>query len=204
MKKWIVLNAIVALFLIVIPASAAKGGRHKNCTTIQDGTLLTSSGEVITTGYDQWGYNYQAHIFNGGYCDAYRDAPWCQPWKDVKLMMKWNDAWLSNKDCDGDGKLDRHYGYSSYLGSGAWLTNHQWGEYEQEGKTCQWDYFVKIVAAPADANLVGGIWYSADGSEIGPSIWGQFAIVQQVYNDPCAGDHGLEYLSPSGPGLGKW
>ena len=46
---------------------------------------------------------------------------------------KWNDAWLSNKDCDGDGLLDRHYGLDSYRGSGAWLTNHQSGEYEVDG-----------------------------------------------------------------------
>ena len=99
------------------------------CTTIQDGTLLTSDGEVITTGYDEWGYNYQAHMFNGGYCDAYRDAAWCQEWKEDYLIMKWNDAWLSNKDCDEDGLLDRHFGYDSYIGSGAWCTNHQWGSY---------------------------------------------------------------------------
>jgi hypothetical protein len=57
------------------------------CTTIQDGTLLTSDGRVITTGYDEWGYNYQAHMFNGGYCDAYRDAEWCYEWRDVSLMI---------------------------------------------------------------------------------------------------------------------
>ena len=40
---------------------------------------------------------YQAHLFNGMYCDAYRDAEWCQPYKDVNLMMKWNDARLSDQ-----------------------------------------------------------------------------------------------------------
>ena len=188
----------------VVPEVLDKAKPDK-CTTIQSGELLTSDNEVITTGYDKWGYNYQAQIFNGGYCDAYRDAAWCQPYKDVKLIMKWNDAWLSNKDCDGDGLLDRHYGYDSYIGSGAWLTNHQSGEYEDdEGNLCKWTYFVKIVAAPSDANAVDGIWYAADGTEIGPVIWGQFAIIQQVENDSCAGIHGAQYISPSGPGLGKW
>ena len=63
-------------------------------------------GKLIVLGYDEWGYNYQAHIFNGYYCDAYHDADWCREWKDDKLTMKWNDAWLSNKD--GDGLLDRN------------------------------------------------------------------------------------------------
>ena len=175
------------------------------CTTIQDGILLTSEGKVITTGYDEWGYDYQAHMFNGGYCDAYRDAAWCQPYKDIQLIMKWNDAWLSNKDCDGDGLLDRHYGYDTYIGSGAWLTNHQWGSYiADDGKNCNWDYFVKIVAAPADATLDGDIWYTANGTEIGPAIWGAFAIIQQVENDPCADIHGVQYLSPAGPGFGQY
>lgn len=180
--------------------------KKTGCTTIQDGTLLTSDGRVITTGYDEWGYNYQAHIFNGGYCDAYRDAAWCQEWKDVNLSMKWNDAWLSNKDCDGDGLLDRHHGFDSYIGSGAWLTNHQSGEYtNEEEETCKWTYFVKIVAAPADAQLqtASGVWYTADGTEIGPVIWGAFAIVQEVENDPCAGIHGLQYKAAR-PGLGNW
>lgn len=181
------------------------GWENTDCVTIQDGTLLTSDGAVITTGFDEWGYNYQGHLFNGGYCDAYRNADWCQPYKDVDLIMKWNDAWLSNTDCDGDGLLDRRYGFDSYIGSGAWLTNHQSGSYpDGAGGTCNWTYFVKIVAAPADACLDDGVWYQADGVEIGPSIWGEFAVIQQVENDPCAGIHGLQYLSPDHAGLGGW
>jgi len=182
-----------------------KGGRVKGCTSIQSGELLASDGSTIETGFDQWGYNYQAHLFNGMYCDAYRDAVWCQPWKDVVLTMKWNDAWLSNMDCDGDGLLDRHYGYDTYIGSGAWITNHQSGTYlDESGKTCRWNYFVKIVAVPADATLENGIWYNLDGIEIGPVIWNEFAIIQQVENDPCAGIHGLQFISPDHAGLGGW
>jgi hypothetical protein len=201
--------AVAALGCEKVPAgpgadSLASSGKYTNCTTIQSGELLTSAGEVIEPGYDSWGYNYQAYLFNGGYCDAYRDATWCQPYKDVSLVMKWNDAWLSNMDCDADGELDRHYGYDNYIGSGAWLTNHQSGTYESDGMLCEWDYFVKIVAAPAEASLQGGVWYYADGTEIGPSIWGEFAIVQQVENDPCAGIEGLQYSSPDHSGFGGW
>lgn len=185
--------------------SLSKKNISGDCVTIQNGTLLTSDGEVIKPGYDKWGYNYQAHLFNGYYCDAYRDAAWCQDYKDVKLQMKWNDQWLSNKDCDGDGLLDRHYGYNSYIGSGAWTTNHMSGTYiNSEGKKCSWNYFVKIVAAPADAYLQNGYWFTSDNKEIGPAIWGEFAIIQEISNDPCAGEHGVLYLSPIGPGLGKF
>jgi hypothetical protein len=187
------------------PEGNEKGWERTVCTTIQDGTLVGSDGVLLTVGFDQWGYNYQGHFFNGFYCDAYRDAAWCQPYKDVKLSMKWNDAWLSNTDCDGDDLLDRYYGFDSYIGSGAWLTNHQSGEYiGADGQICQWNYFVKIVAAPADAEAVDGIWYNADGVEMGPVIWGAFAIIQQVENDPCEGVHGLQFSSPDHNGFGGW
>ena len=107
--------------------------------------------------------------------------------------MKWNDAWLANTDRDGDGKLDRHYGFASYIGSGAWETNHMWGD--------GWVDFYKIVAAPADATLIGGYWYAANGTEIGASIWGEFAIIQEIYNDPVGGNY--RYISPFGPGFGE-
>lgn len=167
--------------------------KKNGCVNIQSGTLVASDGETITTGYNDFGYNYQAHMFNGEYSPGWQ------------LVMKWSDSWLSNQDCDDDGLLDRHLGYPSYIGSGAWLTNHQKGTYtDVDGNECNWNYFVKIVAAPTDATASGGVWYNADGIEIGPVIWGQFAIVQQVENDGCAGIHGLQMNSPDHAGLGNW
>ena len=201
MKKFIV---IFAVFSLILGAGLGTAMAKKNeCTTIASGELTASDGSVIKTGYDEYGYNYQARIYNGRHCDYDRipGGEYC----DVELIMKWNDAWLSNQDCDGDGKLDRHLGYDTYIGSGAWLTNHQKGEYiDDNGNTCSWNYFVKIVAVPADAYLEDGIWYSANGTEIGATIWGQFAIIQEVENDPCAGLHGLQYISPDHAGLGNW
>jgi hypothetical protein len=235
------LLAVVSIFIGITLHNA----EADNCTAVKDRELLYSSGhylhslQPIKPGFDPFGYNYQAHLFNGYYANAYlgRDGfppyegddvayfqrlvsegypqdgsgkyaceyKWYWPYRDVVLNMKWNDAWLSNKDCDGDGLLDRYYGYDSYIGSGAWETNYQSGTYlDGNGKECHWNYFVKIVAVPESASSEGEIWYAEDGTEIGPSIWGAFAIVQQVYNDPCDGYHGIEYLSPAGPGFGKW
>lgn len=199
------LAIILALSCLLVVGAEAKGG----CAEIKDGTILDSAGNVIETGYDQFRYNYQAHKFNGTYdsSDRVLDGTY---WGDVadytddKLTMKWNDAWLSNKDCDGDNKLDRHYNHLTYKDSGAWLTNNVEGDYyDVGGSTCHYTYFVKIVAVSSNDNLVGGIWHDPDGVEIGPSIWGEFAIIQSVYNDPCGGSHGLEYLSPARPGLGN-
>ncbi|MCK4581454.1 MAG: hypothetical protein KAU10_08875, partial [Dehalococcoidia bacterium] len=101
--------------------------------TIQDGIIQYSAGhylggEPLTVSYDPYGYNYQAHMFKGSIANAYlgkdgfppyegdaeaylaenpgAESKWYWPYRDDELVMKWNDAWLSNKDCNGDGKLD--------------------------------------------------------------------------------------------------
>jgi len=172
------------------------------CTTIQSGNIENSLGQTIATGWDDYGYNYQAHkssfdIFPG-----------------FHLTMKWNDAWLSNKDCDGDGLLDKHYGSDGFIGSGAWLTNHFTSTYiNGEGNECEYDAFIKIIAAPEDAYVVPenangitipGIWYYEDGTEIGPSYNFVYIVIQSIINDPCAGIEGLDYKSPDHSGLGGW
>jgi hypothetical protein len=206
MKRLVFVVTIVTVaFSFFASTAAGKGPRKKECTRIQDGTLVDALGDPLVLGFDIWGYNYQAHLFNGSYCDAYRNADWCQPYKDIDLAMKWNDAWLSNLDCDDDGKLDRHAGSVSYIGSSAWLTNHQSGECtDVDGNLHRWNYFIKIVAAPVDAVEANGIWYTPEGEEIGAVIWGAFAVIQVVSNDPCAGEHGVQYVSPAGPGFGKY
>jgi len=208
-KNWIG-TAIVCLYIAIIAVStvvttsmAVQAGGSAQCATIQSGRLYASDGTLIDLGYDQWGYNYQARMFNGTYCDAYRDAAWCQPYADIELIMKWNDPWLANNDCDGDGLLDRHFGYSSYIGSGAWLTNHQSGLVDVGGgKMKRWTYFCKIVAVPADAIPCGSFWCTPDHEVIGQSIWGEFAVIQEISNDPSLGQHGILYKSPVNPGFG--
>jgi hypothetical protein len=231
MKKTLALFLALAMIMTLSSQVLAKGGKKASCTNIQDGTLTYSTGHyletmALMTGFDPYGYNYQAHMFKGSYANAYlgkdkfppylgddetylaenpqAEAKWYWPYRTTILTMKWNDAWLSNKDCDEDGLLDRYYDFDSYIGSGAWLTNHMWDSYEMNGEQCKSVYFTKIVAVPEDAKKRDDNWYDADGTEIGPVIWGSFATIQSIYNDPCGGAHGVEYLSPVGPGFGKY
>ncbi len=218
-----------ALILVLMIACAVPAA-NAACTTIKEGILTYASNSYLYThgqpllkpGFDAYGTNYQAHLFNGSYFNNYANSAgfppydgddaaylasnpsaanhWAWPYRSVTVNMKWNEAWLSNQDCDGDGKRDRHYGFATYVGSGAWLTNHQSA---MEGGV-HWTYFVKIVAAPSSATSGGGVWSTADGTEIGPVIWNEFAIIQEVVNDPAAGDHGLLYKSPANPGWGLY
>lgn len=190
--------AVFAAFVVL----AVAVGASATCPTIKSGTILDSAGTVITVGFDKWGYNYQAHLFNGLYDNNTRPVP--PVTTGDELEMKWNDAWMSNQDCDGDHLLDRHYGFASYIGSGAWLTNHQKGVYTDADGKQRWDYFSKIVAAPANATLVSGTWIAVDGTEIGPAIWGEFAIIQEIYTDSGTGEHGVLYLTPYSAGFGRF
>jgi hypothetical protein len=185
---------LVAVFATV--AFAATPG----CATIPQGKITDSAGNPLQTGNDAWGYNYQAQIFNG--YDANSSRTGVPVTEGDSLVMKWNDAWLSNQDCDNDGHLDVHFGYPTYQGSGAWLTNHMSGTYEMDGKTYHWTWFLKIVAVPLDAQLDNGTWRTFDGMEIGRAIWGEFAVIQEVIDDTGTGDHGALYRSPASPGFG--
>ncbi len=243
MKRTALTTFIVVLLLIATAAvvwadkpvafdsQGNETGWRSTCpggTRIQDGVLTYSSGHYLygtplQVGYDPYGYNYQAHMFNGSYANAYLGgygfAPydgddveylaenpdavntWVWPYRGITLMMKWSDVWLANTDCNGDGLLDRGYscdpqGASNSACEGAWLTNHMRGT----GDTADdWTYFTKIIAAPADATVVDGVWYSAEGAEIGADIWGGFAIIQEVESGV-----GATWISPDHPGFGGW
>ncbi len=209
MKK-IVLLSLSALLMLVLFTGCGESIMAVETETVVAEDIqvpeLAKAGGV----YDEYGYNYNAHLFNGSYFNVYAKEPgfppyegdaeaylaenptaashWAWPYREVNLLMKWNEAWLSRDKV-------RHEGYDSYIGSGAWLTNHQSGGDKKD----HWTYFCKIVAAPADAVNEGNIWYAADGTEIGPVIWGSFAIIQEVESGT-----GATYISPVGPGLGKW
>ena len=197
------------------------------CTTIPQQVLVYSeghylAGQLIPLGSDIFGYNYQAHKFKGYLINAYlgedgfppytgdaaayltanpEAATWSYwPDRDTFLEMAWNDAWLSNKDCDGDGILDRHYGSPSYRGSGALLTNLLWGKNEDGN---WWTTFAMFVAAPLNATEVDGIWYDARGRKIGEEIWGNFAIVLEVNHTFNKAHRGNRHCGPAGTGHGR-
>lgn len=171
MKKIISILAFVLLSLsfLVVPTFAAS-----SCATIKDGTITDIAGNVLVNGYDQWGYNYQAHMFNGYYNNYSR--PPVPVTSGDNLIMKWSDSWLANVDCNGDGKLDRGLVDGVVGGTSlGWLTNQVNGSYtDANGDNQHYTDFVKIV-------------WTGPGSP----LWGQYTIIQEVWNDPSAGYNGL-------------
>lgn len=186
LRSWIATTSL--LLLSLAPLSVAHAHAAKRCASIAGGTIHTADGALITLGFDEWGYNYQARLFVGEYCDVQRGNGVCdEAYEGVALLMTWNEAWLSVRDCNGDGRLDRHLGDPSYIGSGARLTNHLMGSYELNGRTCHWRQRFVIEAAPSDAERVDDTWYDADGNELGPVIWEEFVEIAGPLHDPCGG-----------------
>jgi hypothetical protein len=175
----------------VVPAAA-------QCTKIQSGEIQASTGETVTTGFDKWGYNYQAHLFNGLYANYYRPTPPATEGTET-LVMKWSDDWLANVDCSHDGKLDRGLNPKTGLSSGTsegWLTNHFEGDYEENGDFYHYTYFVKIVFDNG----------AACGAENPSCIWGLYTIIEEVNNDPHGGFHGNDrskLVHPAGLGVAR-
>ncbi len=172
----------MALLVIATGGREATAAPPSACTTIRDGGLVDSAGNPLVLGYDQFGYNYQAHMFNGTYdsSDRVLDGTYwggTGDYVDDRLRMKWSDDWLSNKDCTGDGKLDRG---TSGISLG-WLTNHVEGDYFDAGNVVHYTDFVKIV------------WVGSGGS-----LWGQYEIIQELLNDPT----GRTRFKLGAPGFG--
>jgi len=155
------------------------------CATIESGTITDVKGNPITLGFDKYGYNYQAHMFNG-FAGNY-SRPNTLVTTGDKLIMKWSDSWIANVDCDHNGKLDRGLvdGQLTDGISKGWLTNHYTGIINIDGKNQKYTDFIKMG------------WVGPGGD-----LWGQYTILQEVWNDKSLDLHGLySMLEDHGFGL---
>lgn len=196
-RLFLLLGVMVMVMGIVAPAALAVPPPPDNdkCATIQGGTITDSAGNPLSVGFDQFGYNYQAHLFVGTYDSVDRNLDgtyWGSTgdYVDDVLTMKWSNEWLANVDCNGDHKLDRGLEDGVVGGiSRGWETNHVIGDYDSDGDGIQdahYTYFVKIV------------WVGPGGS-----LWGEYQIIEEVYNDPVGDVTGL-YYKDGAPGLGLY
>lgn len=98
-----------------------------NCLAFyrQSGSILDANGGVIKVGYDQWGYNYQAHMFNGLYENYSRPAT---------VVTEGTENLVMNPKT----------GVSTGTSMG-WVTNHFEGDYTgSDGEQHHYTYFAKI------------------------------------------------------------
>ena len=80
MKRLLFFAAIALGVLVLMPGKTVLAAKAADsCVYIKGGTIKDKFENPITLGYNSLGYNYEAHMFNGMYCDAYNGAPWCKP-----------------------------------------------------------------------------------------------------------------------------
>ena len=184
-------TAAAVIFGVAIAATPVDATQA--CKTIADGTITDSAGNVITSGFDQYGYNYQAHLFVGTYDSSDRNLDktyWGSTgdFVDDQLIMKWSDAWLANVDCNNDGKLDRGLVDGAVGGtSRGWLINQVNGDYDSDNNGSQDAHFTSF----------DKIVWTGPGSP----LWGEYTIVLETINDPSAGLTGLQ-IKVGAPGFG--
>ena len=201
MKKLLIAIVLSSTFFVGVTAAKADkpvavdsngvetAWSDTTCADIKSGTIVDSANNPVTVGFDQFGYNYQAHMFNGTYDSSDRTLDgtyWggTGDYVDDKLIMKWSDAWLANVDCNGDHKLDRGLVNGTVSGfSMGWLTNHVVGDYTLDGEVQNWTEFTKIV-------------WTGTGD-----LWGAYTTIEDVWNDPAAEMHGIN-TKVGAPGFG--
>lgn len=107
-------------------------------------------------GFDEYGYNYNARIFNGLAENWFRQQIGVPAWQEgdpyeygawgpAHLVMKWDKLWDNARFGPDDIKGS---GDESKWASGAWCTNHwRWTD-PDTGEV--WVWYYRIVVAPLD------------------------------------------------------
>lgn len=113
-------------------------------------------------GFDQWGYNDQARVFNGPADGVDRNNDglmWGDPtYANDKLNMKWSEDWIRGND---EGWTNPPY-------ADAWTSNH-WNGKVKNGSGETWQYKIVWVGPELSAST-----YWRPG---GYAIWGQFEVI---------------------------
>lgn len=123
-------------------------------------TYNLSLSKNVDKGFDEFGYNYNARLFNGpadGVDRVLDGAVWGDPtYANDKLVMKWSDAWHQAR-----------FGTQSWNCS-AWEDN-EWNGQVPNGSGESWHYKIVWVGPELEESPC---W-----REGGEPIWGQFEVI---------------------------
>jgi hypothetical protein len=179
------IRRIAGVALLLTSISACQGTTEPNkmmpgaspSFAVSGGSCTLANGNVVSTGFDQYGYNRCAHNFVGtfgGWCAEQGAALDCAGVPgNTRLNMKWNEEWDRGNAT----------GWSAGPYS-AWLDNEIKGAGFSEHFKTKWDQ------GCADSGI---------GTDGGPCIWGPFEIIMDQGTD--GGVHvWWTKLSPAGFG----
>ena len=157
------------------------------CNATQPSEAPLAPNFASSGGFDAFGYNRTARIFNGT-CLSWAteqggDGSWCGSYVNDKLVMKWNAEWDRGND---EGWANGPYD--------AWINN----EWNGNCKGCSgsvWHYKIK--------------WIGACGADYTPlpdggyCLWGQFEVLMDQGHDPSYGPGHLWFAHAKPNGYGN-
>lgn len=149
---------------------------------------LAASVALAGGGFNQYGYNYTARIFNGtGLSWSLAKglpADYLGIYAPDKLVMKWNAEWdRGNAENWANPPYD------------AW-ENNEWNGNVKGGSGAVWHYKIVWVGDyTADPSLIPGGAYG---------IWGQFAVIMDQGTDPNIGPGHMWFAHAMPNGYGSY
>lgn len=180
---------LLAAFLILVSVLAL-GCQPEPTAPITTQSIQTLPSPAITSlakgGFDQFGYNYDARLFNGkadGVDRILDGKVWGDPtYANDHLVMKWSKGW-------DDARFN-----GAPWGPDAWEDN-EWNGNVPGGSG--YTEHVKIIWVGSELQS-GPYW--RDG---GYAIWGQFEVIMDQGNDPNFGHTWYAHAIPTGYGMTK-
>ncbi|HKJ79716.1 MAG TPA: hypothetical protein VKA10_09275 [Prolixibacteraceae bacterium] len=225
MKKFILFFSMLA---IIIMFSACEQDLIDEPLTEME---LKSAKPDKTKGFDVWGFNWNAHHFNGYLINAVMG----DYLYDFMLFHKWTEGPYQGEGEEFlikfvkefkffpfdpillDCKLVMHWNdaliskegeypvtawdHSNWENSNGWITFH----YSMDNGNEKWSSFQKLVAKRSSDYFDNGIFYNEKGEEIGiVSDWSTLIVIKKVNTGNVPDMFMDSYNSPLASGLGKY
>lgn len=224
MKKFVFVIGIIFLAFVFYSCD-------KNLIEEPFNDIELKSGKPENKGFDKWGFNWNAHHFNGYLINAvmgdylYELMPF-HKWQEGPYQGE-GDTFIDKfgvkfgffpinpnlLDCElvmqwNDALISKDgtypvtfWDYSNWENSNGWITFH----YKMNKKNEKWSSFQKLVAKRYTDYLEGKIWYDDNGNKIGlVTDWPTLILVKKVNIGNVPEEFMDSYNSPLAPGLGKY
>lgn len=190
-----------------------------------DSTNLKKS-TVKVTGFDEWGFNWNAQQFNGYLINMILGDSFFEGWPHYKqhvyngegpefwdMLVTSYDYWMYMMPGELlDTKLNAHWNNGLISKDGvypaSWVDSNGWIVFKYSGVADgqYWSHMRKLVSSRSTDMLIDGIWYNAEGDEIGfeSMYWPELIVIQTVNEGDIPPFFYDEYNSPWGSGYGKY
>ncbi|GAB7087044.1 hypothetical protein [Marinifilum fragile] len=216
---------IIAIFTLVFIACDEELFVEPEAQIEQEEVTL-KNGKSEFTGFDEWGFNWNAHHFDDYLINAiladhmfqnfphYKHPPYkgegVDFWNDLLQMYPYLMYFMPADllDC----KLVMHWNDELISKEGVypidWTDSNGWitFKFRMDKDGVKWSHFRKLVAKRSTDYLIGDTWYNEDGVIIGQVSydWPDLILIKVVNTGEVPFYFYDTYSSPYGSGVGKY